>query len=135
MQNLINENKTDIQDQLVTKIVKELLDTIAFQIPLKDILFKKITDGIEKRYNDNSDFNLSYDLGLSDIVKQIYEENENQYNDILKEKIDKTLEDYRVDSWVISNRLSTILAYNPDYKEKLEELLDSRLEEIFDKIW
>ena len=134
MQNLINENKTDIQDQLVTKIVKELLDTIAFQIPLKDILFKKITDGIEKRYNDNSDFNLSYDLGLSDIVKQIYEENENQYNDILKEKIDKTLEDYRVDSWVISNRLSTILAYNPDYKEKLEELLDSRLEEIFDKI-
>ena len=134
MQNLINENKTDIQDKLVTKIVKELLDTIAFQIPLKDILFKKITDGIEKRYNDNSDFNLSYDLGLSDIVKQIYEENENQYNDILKEKIDKTLEDYRVDSWVISNRLSTILAYNPDYKEKLEELLDSRLEEIFDKI-
>ena len=134
MQNLINENKADIQDQLVTKIVKELLDTIAFQIPLKDILFKKITDGIEKRYNDNSDFNLSYDLGLSDIVKQIYEENENQYNDILKEKIDKTLEDYRVDSWVISNRLSTILAYNPDYKEKLEELLDSRLEEIFDKI-
>ena len=134
MQNLINENKTDIQDQLVTKIVKELLDTIAFQIPLKDMLFKKITDGIEKRYNDNSDFNLSYDLGLSDIVKQIYEENENQYNDILKEKIDKTLEDYRVDSWVISNRLSTILAYNPDYKEKLEELLDSRLEEIFDKI-
>ena len=134
MQNLINENKTDIQDQLVTKIVKELLDTIAFQIPLKDILFKKITDGIEKRYNDNSDFNLSYDLGLSDIVKQIYEENENQYNDILKEKIDKTLEDYRVDSWVISNRLSTILAYNKDYKEKLEELLDSRLEEIFDKI-
>ena len=134
MQNLINENKTDIQDKLVTKIVKELLDTIAFQIPLKDILFKKITDGIEKRYNDNSDFNLSYDLGLSDIVKQIYEENENQYNDILKEKIDKTLEDYRVDSWVISNRLSTILAYNPDYKEKLEELLDSRLEEILDKI-
>ena len=134
MQNLINENKTDIQDQLVTKIVKELLDTVAFQIPLKDMLFKKITDGIEKRYNDNSDFNLSYDLGLSDIVKQIYEENENQYNDILKEKIDKTLEDYRVDSWVISNRLSTILAYNPDYKEKLEELLDSRLEEIFDKI-
>ena len=134
MQNLINENKTDIQNQLVTKIVKELLDTVAFQIPLKDMLFKKITDGIEKRYNDNSDFNLSYDLGLSDIVKQIYEENENQYDDILKEKIDKTLEDYRVDSWVISNRLSTILAYNPDYKEKLEELLDSRLEEIFDKI-
>ena len=54
------------------------------------MLFKKITDGIEKRYNDNSDFNLSYDLGLSDIVKQIYEENENQYNDILKEKIDKS---------------------------------------------
>ena len=135
MQNLINENKTNIQDQLVTKIVKELLNTIAFQIPLKDILFKKITDGIEKRYNDNSDFNLSYDLGLGNIVKQIYEENKNQYDDILKEKIDKTLEDYRVDSWVISNRLSTILAYNPDYKEKLEELLDSRLEEIFDKIW
>lgn len=99
------------------------------------MLFKKITDGIEKRYNDNSDFNLSYDLGLGNIVKQIYEENKNQYDDILKEKIDKTLEDYRVDSWVISNRLSTILAYNPDYKEKLEELLDSRLEEIFDKIW
>lgn len=134
MQNLINENKTDIQDKLVTKIVKELLDTIAFQIPLKDILFKKITDEIEKRYNDNSDFNLSYDLGLSDIVKQIYEENKNKYNDILKTKIDKTLKDYKVDNWVISNQLSTILTYNPDYKQRLEELLDSRIEEILDKI-
>lgn len=134
MQNLINENKTDIQDKLVTKIVKELLDTIAFQIPLKDTLFKKITDGIEKRYNDNSDFNLSYDLGLSDIVKQIYEENKNKYNDILKTKIDEVLKDYRVDNWVISNQLSTILTYNPDYKQRLEELLDSRIEEILDKI-
>lgn len=134
MQNLINENKTDIQNKLVTKIVKELLDTIAFQIPLKDILFKKIADGIEKRYNDNSDFNLSYDLGLSDIVKQIYEENKNKYNDILKTKIDKTLKDYKVDNWVISNQLSTILTYNPDYKQRLEELLDSRIEEILDKI-
>ena len=134
MQNLINENKTDIQDQLVTKIVKELLDTIAFQIPLKDILFKKITDGIEKRYNDNSDFNLSYDLGLSDIVKQIYEENKNKYNNILKTKINEVLKDYKVDNWVISNQLSTIIAYNPDYKQKLEELLDSRIEEILDKI-
>ena len=134
MQNLINENKTDIQDKLVTKIVKELLDTIAFQISLKDILFKKITDGIEKRYNDNSDFNLSYDLGLSDIVKQIYEENKNKDIDILKTKIDKTLKDYKVDNWVISNQLSTILTYNPDYKQRLEELLDSRIEEILDKI-
>lgn len=134
MQNLINENKTDIQNKLVTKIVKELLDTIAFQIPLKDILFKKIADGIEKRYNDNSDFNLSYDLGLSDIVKQIYEENKNKYNDILKTKIDEVLKDYKVDNWVISNQLSTILTYNPDYKQRLEELLDSRIEEILDKI-
>ena len=134
MQNLINENKTDIQNQLDTKIIKELLDTIAFQIPLKDILFKKITDGIEKRYNDNSDFNLSYDLGLSDIVKQIYEENKNKYNNILKTKINEVLKDYKVDNWVISNQLSTILTYNPDYKQRLEELLDSRIEEILDKI-
>ena len=131
---MINDNKTDIQNQLVTKIIKELLDTIAYQISLKDILFKKITDGIEKRYNDNSDFNLSYDLGLSDIVKQIYEENKNKYNDILKAKIDEVLKDYKVDNWVISNQLSTILTYNPDYKQKLEELLDSRIEEILDKI-
>lgn len=110
------------------------MNTIAFQIPLKDILFKKITDGIEKRYNDNSDFNLSYDLGLNEIIKQIYEENKSEYDNILKNKIDETLKNYKVDSWVISNQLSTILTYNPDYKQRLEELLDSRIEEILDKI-
>ena len=93
-------------------------------IAIGSILELKIC-GIKTDYND---------LGLSDIVKQIYEENKNKYNDILKTKIDKTLKDYKVDNWVISNQLSTILTYNPDYKQRLEELLDSRIEEILDKI-
>ena len=77
---------------------------------------------------------------LGDLKKELsnleakYEENKNKYNNILKTKINEVLKDYKVDNWVISNQLSTILAYNPDYKQKLEELLDSRIEEILDKI-
>lgn len=132
LQSLINENKDEIQNQLVTKIVKELMEQICFSVSLKDILYKKIIDGIEARYEDK--YNLAWDLELSQRLKDIYKENKTKFDNILFQKIDEAINDYKVEDYTISGEIANILTTDDKYHTILKDFLDSRIDDILNKI-
>lgn len=132
IKSLIDENKEEIQKQLITKIIKELMEQICFSIPLKDILYTKITEGIENRYKDS--YNLSWDLELSNKVKDIYDKYKDVFESELLKKIEKTMKDYKVDNYIISNEVANILSTGEKYQITLRDFLDTRIDDILDKI-
>lgn len=134
IKSLIEENKNEIQDALVTKIVKEMMNQMCFSIPLKEILNKKIIEGINNRYSQADTYNLFWDISLSDKLKEVYDADKERYNTMLTEKLNKTLKDYKVDNYIISNELSQILTTNHKYQTTLKDFLDSRIDDILDKI-
>jgi hypothetical protein len=131
--NLIAENKTEIQERLIHKIIKEMLNETSFNKDLKELLYTKVYNGVAERYSTENDFNLRYDLDLSNKVREAYDAKKEELDEILCSKIDDTLKDYSVDNYIISTQVANILANNEKYKDQLEELLSYRLEEIFNK--
>ena len=65
---LVNNNKTELQEKLINKIIIELLQEIDFGKELKDLLYKKLVDGIEMRYNETDAFHITYDMNIDKML-------------------------------------------------------------------
>lgn len=134
LKKIVQENKEEIKNELLRKIAKELIEDVHLGSMLKEELGGAIKNGIEKRYDLDNTFNLCYDLDLDSIVKNIYCENENEYNSILKQKIEDTLKTYIVSSYTISERIASLLVEDESYNKTLKEMLDTRICDLLDKI-
>lgn len=134
IKSLVDENKERIQQELIYKIVQEVMNDLDFGSKLKEVLYNKIMQGIEYRYNPEDSFHIIYDVGIPDIIKDIYEKNKDIFNKNLKKKLDDALTDYKIDNYVISKELTEILTNEEKYTDVLKQLLDDRLYEIIDKI-
>ena len=108
------------------------MEQICFSVSLKDILYKKIINGIEARYEDK--YNLAWDLELSNKLKDIYKENKTKFDNILLQKIDEAISDYKVEDYTISGEIANILTTDDKYHTILKDFLDSRIDDILNKI-
>lgn len=131
---LIDNNKTEIQKELINKIIKELINTIDFGEGLKEVLYNKIVDGIERRYNENDAFYITYDMDIDKIIKEIYSNNKENIDNLLLNKMNDALNKYRVNDYIFSDKLSEMITNDDKYKTTLKEMLDDRLCDILDKI-
>lgn len=102
---------------------------------MKSVLYQKVIDGIESRYSkDNLSYNIFWDLDLREKIDSIYNENKDKFDSTLRAKLDEILKDYKVDNYVISNYLSTIITEDESYQATLKDFLGTRIDDILDKI-
>lgn len=94
----------------------------------------KIDKFIETRYDELDGYHLGWDLDIKEKLNKIYEENKDKYNTILKDKIDEAIKMYKVDNYHISQYMSSVLVNDNKYREAIEELLDTKLNEILDRL-
>lgn len=131
---LINDNKTEIQKELINKIIKELINTIDFGKELKKILYNKIIDGIERRYNENDAFYIIYDMDIDKIIKELYSNNKIDIDSLLLSKMTDALDKYKVNDYIFSDKIAEMITSEEKYTTILKEMLDNRLCDILDKI-
>lgn len=131
---LVNNNKTELQEKLINKIIIELLQEIDFGKELKDLLYKKLVDGIEMRYNETDAFHITYDMNIDQIMKELYQNDKENIDNFLKARIEDALNNYKVNDYIFSETITNILTSNEKYIAILKEMLNDRLYDIIDKI-
>ena len=82
----------------------------------------------------SDDFSMRYHLKMDERVNEIYENNKEDFNIKISNAIEKTLSDYKVDDYILSNIAKDIILQNKDCVEKLEELFVNRIDDILEKI-
>ena len=131
---LVNNNRTELQEKLINKIIIELLQEIDFGKELKDLLYKKLVDGIEMRYNETDAFHITYDKNIDQIMKELYQNDKENIDNFLKARIEDALNNYKVNDYIFSETITNILTSNEKYIAILKEMLNDRLYDIIDKI-
>lgn len=131
---LVEEQKSNIQEQFISKLVKEVISNAELTQSLKDLIYTKAIQCINNRYDPKDDFHLCYDLGLPDILKDVYKDNQEHFDHILYDKTNNMIKNYNVDTFIFSNRLSQMLIEDTKYQDALKDFLDTKLYEILDKI-
>lgn len=131
---LIDENKSELQKELINKIIKELISTIDFGVELKKILYNKIIEGIELRYNTNDSFYMTYDMDIDKIIKELYSKNKIDIDSLLLDKMTDALNKYKVNDYIFSDKIAEMITGEEKYMTILKEMLDNRLCDILDKI-
>lgn len=133
---LIDENKNEIQDRLINKIIKELLENTYMSSKLKDVIYLKILQEVEERYSNKeySNSHISWDLDLPSKLKDIYNENKEELDSILSQKLDECIKNYNIENYMLSSRIAEILTSNEKYNTILKDFLDTRIDDILDKI-
>lgn len=133
---LIDENKNEIQDRLINKIIKELLENTYMSSKLKDVIYLKILQEVEERYSNKeySNSHISWDLDLPSKLKDIYNENKEELDSILSQKLDECIKNYNIENYMLSSRIAEILTSDEKYNTILKDFLDTRIDDILDKI-
>ncbi len=133
---LIDENKNEIQDRLINKIIKELLENTYMSSKLKDVIYLKILQEVEERYSNKeySNSHISWDLDLPSKLKDIYNESKEELDSILSQKLDECIKNYNIENYMLSSRIAEILTSDEKYNTILKDFLDTRIDDILDKI-
>lgn len=123
-----------IKNIIVQKVFDEVNKTYpVFSDNIKQTLNKRIQEVILKEYISD-DFSMRYHLKMDERVNEIYENNKEDFNIKISNAIEKTLSDYKVDDYILSNIAKDIILQNKDCVEKLEELFVNRIDDILEKI-
>lgn len=134
IETLVNDNRNDLQQKLISKIISQLLQEIDFGKELKDLLYQKIIEGIEMRYNKRDAFYITYDMNVQNIIKELYQKNKENIDNFLSEKLEEALNKYEVNNSIFSEQITNILTSDEKYLTTLKEMLNDRLYDIIDKI-
>lgn len=131
---LVDDNKDELQQKLVSKIISQLLQEVDFGKELKDLLYQKIIEGIEMRYNERDAFYITYDMNVQDIIKELYQKDKENIDNFLSERLEEALNKYEVSNSIFSEQITNIITTDEKYLTTLKEMLNDRLYDIIDKI-
>lgn len=123
----------EIKNAIVSSIVNEVKD-ISFTEAIMDALKNKFTKVIYEEYIDGDNFHIKYDAKIPEKVKQLFEDNEEVYSMVLQDKIDKAINDYTPDEYLITELATTLILKDEKCVEALKNALQERIYDIIDKI-
>lgn len=124
--------------EVKTAIVKAILDKVQ-GIELSDIIKSQLKERVEKiiteeYINNTSNWNLKYDMGITDKVKSIFNENFSQFAPILEKKMKEAVDEYKPDNYAISELAKDLLLKDEQCVAMLKDALSGRICDIIDKL-
>ena len=128
----ILENDKDIKTTIIKEIIEEVKD-IQLTTEIKNALKEKIIDIIKKEYLQDK-WQVKYEIGLTDKVKEIFDNNSGTFNPIIYKAIDNALQDYKVENYELTRIGVDLIMKDEESINKIKEIFIDRLDEILEKI-
>lgn len=128
----ILENDKDIKTTIIKEIIEEVKD-IQLTTEIKNALKEKIIDIIKKEYLQDK-WQVKYEIGLTDKVKEIFDNNSETFNPIIYKAIDNALQDYKVENYELTRIGVDLIMKDEESINKIKEIFIDRLDEILEKI-
>lgn len=128
----ILENDKDIKTTIIKEIIEEVKD-IQLTTEIKNALKEKIIDIIKKEYLQDK-WQVKYEIGLTDKVKEIFDNNLETFNPIIYKAIDNALQDYKVENYELTRIGVDLIMKDEESINKIKEIFIDRLDEILEKI-
>lgn len=120
--------------KVVIKAISDEVKDIQINSILKNLLKEKFNNIITEHYLKDDDFNLRYDAQISDKIRQLFDENYSQFEPILKDKVQKAVDEYTVDNCTISEIAEALLLTDENCKSVLSEILFEKIYNLFKKL-
>lgn len=128
-------------DDTVTKIVNGVITKVISETEIGDDVRQLIKKRIFESVENMSNWDIQYNANIDGVVKEICKDNDDEIREIMLNKINAAVADYTVDSYVINNGITDIVAHrimdqseNIDLKEKLNMFVKNGLERIMESI-
>lgn len=120
--------------EVVIKTIADEVKDIQINSVLKTLLQEKFNNIITEYYLRGDDFNLRFDAKISDKIKQLFDENYSQFESILRNKMQKAVDEYAVDNYTISEIAEALLLKDENCKTLLKEALCDRIYDLLEKL-
>ena len=124
--------KKHIKTIIIKEIIEEVKD-IQLTTEIKNALKEKIIDIIKKEYLQDK-WQVKYEIGLTDKVKEIFDNNSETFNPIIYKAIDNALQDYKVENYELTRIGVDLIMKDEESINKIKEIFIDRLDEILEKI-
>lgn len=123
----------EVKNTIISSIVNEVKN-ISFTEAIMDALKNKFTKVIYEEYINNDNFHIKYDAKIPEKIKQLFEENEEVYSIVLQNKIDKTVNNYTPDNYLIAELAKDLILQDEKCVTALKDSFQERIYDIIDKI-
>lgn len=120
--------------KVIIKVIHDEVKDIQINSILKNLLKEKFNNIITEYYLKDDDFHLRYDAKISDKIKQLFDENYSLFEPILKNKMQKALDEYTVDNYTISEIVKELLLKDENCETLLKEALCDRIYDLLEKL-
>lgn len=117
----------------IIKVIADEVKNIQINSILKNLLQEKFNNIITEQYLRDDDFNLRYDAKISDKIKQLFDENYSQFEPILKNKVQKVVDEYTVDHYTISETAVKLLLEDKGCSDILKQVLFEKIYDILER--
>ena len=126
---------SEVKSAVISTILKQVED-MKFTKEVEEKLKERFEKIVRKDYlEEETDWNIKYDTGMKDKVKELFDKNyDSQYASILKESIDKQVNEYQLDSNTIADAAVKLLLKDEKCVQILQESLQERIYDLLEKI-
>lgn len=126
---------SEVKGAVISTILKQVED-MKFTKEVEEKLKERFEKIVRKDYlEEETDWNIKYDTGMRDKVKELFDKNyDSQYASILKESIDKQVNEYQLDSSTIADAAVKLLLKDEKCVQILQESLQERIYDLLEKI-
>ncbi len=126
---------SEVKSAVISTILKQVGD-MKFTKEVEEKLKERFEKIVRKDYlEEETDWNIKYDTGMRDKVKELFDKNyDSQYASILKESIDKQVNEYQLDSSTIADAAVKLLLKDEKCVQILQESLQERIYDLLEKI-
>lgn len=126
---------SEVKSAVISTILKQVED-MKFTKEVEEKLKERFEKIVRKDYlEEETDWNIKYDTGMRDKVKELFDKNyDSQYASILKESIDKQVNEYQLDSSTIADAAVKLLLKDEKCVQILQESLQERIYDLLEKI-
>lgn len=126
---------SEVKGAVISTILKQVED-MKFTKEVEEKLKERFEKIVRKDYlEEETDWNIKYDTGMRDKVKELFDKNyDSQYASILKESIDKQVNEYQLDSSTIADAAVKLLLNDEKCVQILQESLQERIYDLLEKI-
>lgn len=126
---------SEVKSAVISTILKQVED-MKFTKEVEEKLKERFEKIVRKDYlEEETDWNIKYDTGMRDKVKELFDKNyDSQYASILKESIDKQVNEYQLDSSTIADAAVKLLLKDEKCVQILQESLQEKIYDLLEKI-
>jgi len=128
-------------DEVIKKIVENSVDKVLKEVEFSDEINSLIKDKILKSIENKSNWDISYSVGFDNKIKELYEEDKDNYNAYMVQMLRDKVMHYDIDNYFFNDIIKELLVNTVmnetdgiDLKEKLKMFVGNGIDKVLESL-